>query len=75
MIAPQISTFTKATDLEKIRQITHPILRENCWEASLSYGGELCLEIGERIPYTNKLMAGQEKGAWRLGTRATPWKL
>ncbi len=62
-------------DLKTIQQIINPILGEKCWEASLSYGDELCLEIGRRIPYANKLMAGKEKGAWRLGTRATSWKL
>ena len=66
---------TETKDLETIQQIINPILGQKCWEASHSYGDELCLEIGPRIPYANKLMAGKEKGAWRLGTRATSWKL
>ncbi len=34
---------------EEINAIAQPIIREVCWEASLSYGDELCLEVGEKI--------------------------
>jgi len=70
-----VHKITKATDLEQIKQITSGIIGEICWKASLSYGDELTLHIGAKIPYPQKSMAGKEKGAWILGTRATVWKL
>ncbi len=70
-----VQQVTKAADLDKLREITSGILGEICWRADLSYGDELCLHIGARLPYSQKSMAGQEKGAWILGTRGTAWRL
>jgi hypothetical protein len=62
-------------DLDKLREITHGIVGEVCWRASVSYGDELCLDIGARLPYSQKVMAGKEKGEWILGTRGSAWIL
>ena len=67
--------ITDNADLEKLREITNCIIGEPCWEARMSYGDELCLEIGDRIPILHRLMKGKEKGAWMLGTRGTDWTL
>lgn len=70
-----VHQVTKSTDLEPLTEITSGALGETCWRASLSYGDELSLHIGARIPYSQKSMLGKEKGEWILGTRATSWRL
>ena len=62
-------------DIQQIGAIAKRILGEPCWEASLSYGDELRLEIGDRIACQQKVMAGHEVGAWGFGTRGTDWQL
>lgn len=71
----KVTRVTKAKDLEQIQEITNRAIGEVCWRASLSYGDELSLHIGKRIPYGQKSMSGKEKGEWILGTRATAWIL
>ena len=68
-----VQKVTQATDLDQLREILSEVLEKTCWRASLSYGDELTLHIGARIPYPQKSMAGKEKGAWILGTRGTAW--
>lgn len=70
-----VQKVTQAADLDKLREITSGILGKTCWKVNLSYGDELTLHIGARLPYSQKSMAGQEKGAWILGTRGTAWRL
>lgn len=70
-----VQQVRKPTDLEQLREITTKVIGEKCWRANLSYGDELSLHIGARIPYSQKSMTGKEKGAWILGTRGTAWKL
>ncbi|CBN57680.1 MULTISPECIES: hypothetical protein [Kamptonema] len=62
-------------DLVQLRSIVSVIIGELCWNARMSYGDELYLYIGERIPILNKLMKGKEQAAWMLGTRGTDWTL
>ena len=70
-----VHEVTQSTDLEPLREITSGVIGEICWKVSLSYGDELSLHIGARIPYSQKSMSGKEKGAWILGTRLTAWRL
>lgn len=70
-----VQQVRKPTDLEQLREITTKVIGEKCWRANLSYGDELSLHIGARLPYSQKSMTGKEKGAWILGTRGTAWKL
>ncbi|OCR02618.1 hypothetical protein BCD67_12685 [Oscillatoriales cyanobacterium USR001] len=70
-----VQKITNNADLEKLTEIITDIIGETCWEARMSYGDELCLEIGARIPYQHKKLAGKEKGSWMLGTRGTDWTL
>lgn len=67
--------INQPSDLEQIIQIISSVIGESCWKVSLSYGDELTLHIGERIPYVQKSMVGKEKGSWILGTRATQWRI
>lgn len=75
MTTELVQPVTKDTDLQQLKEIIEKVIGEPCWRASLSYGDELSLHIGARVPYSQKSMAGKEKGAWILGTRATAWKL
>ncbi len=75
MITNLVKNITQPSDLEQLIQIISGIIGEICWKASLSYGDELTLHIGARITYSQKSMAGKEKGAWILGTRATQWRI
>ncbi|MCL1462882.1 hypothetical protein [Argonema galeatum] len=70
-----VRKVTKLTDIREIAEITMRVFLQICWKANLSYGDELSLHIGDRIPYSQKSMAGKEKGEWILGTRGTTWKL
>jgi hypothetical protein len=46
-----------------------------CWQAHLDYGQELCLEIGQKIPYHSPKLQDEYKGEWQLGTRASDWSI
>lgn len=70
-----VRKVTKLIDIREIAEITMKVFLQICWKATLSYGDELSLHIGAKIPYSQKSMAGKEKGEWIVGTRGTPWKL
>ena len=54
-----IREVTKLTDIKEIAEITMKVFLQICWKANLSYGDELSLHIGARIPYSQKSMAGK----------------
>jgi len=60
-------------DLDLLKKIASRIIGEPCWQATMSYGDELSLDIGGRIPCSRS--RDREKGAWILGTRGSDWKL
>ncbi|MFB2834836.1 hypothetical protein [Floridanema evergladense] len=70
-----VREVTKLTDIREIAEITMKAFLQICWKATLSYGDELSLHIGAKIPYSQKSMVGKEKGEWIVGTRGTPWQL
>ncbi|MUG91464.1 hypothetical protein F7734_02760 [Scytonema sp. UIC 10036] len=70
-----VKNISRPGDLEPLVEIISGLIGETCWKASLSYGDELTLHIGERIPYSQKAMRRKEKGAWILGTQATQWQI
>ena len=41
----------------------------------MSYGQELCLEIGAKKTYSSAQLKGELKGEWQLGTRASDWSI
>ncbi len=65
----------KSEDLEDIKRILQGMIGEICWQTSVSYGEELDLHIGDKIPYEEKSMRGKLKGSWILGSRCTDWEL
>jgi len=70
-----VQDVRQASDLEKLKAIINGVVGKSCWDASLGYAEELSLEIGEHIPYTNKLLKGKEHGSWMFGSRGTAWEL
>ena len=74
-LSKKVTRVIKAADLDRLQELTNRAIAEVCWRASLSYGDELSLHIGKKIPYAQKSMSGKEKGEWILGTRATAWSL
>ncbi len=51
------------------------LIGRECWKAAFTYGGELSLHFGARLPYDTAKMAGRKRGEWILGTRGTRWIL
>ncbi|GAA6614660.1 hypothetical protein [Scytonema sp. NUACC26] len=70
-----VNNITELSNLEPFNQVISGLIGETCWQANLSYGDELILHFGKRIPYSQKSMIGKEKGAWILGTQATQWQI
>jgi hypothetical protein len=66
-----IQDVSQPSDLNQIAQITSSMIGEACWSARLSYGDELILDLGKRIP--DKVVG--EVGEWSLGSRGTDWTL
>ena len=62
-------------ETERAKQAIQGLVGKKCWKATFAYGGELHLHFGAHVPYSSPRMAGQTKGAWRLGTCGTPWTL
>lgn len=65
----------KSEDLEEIKGIIEGMIGAICWQTSISYGDELDLHIGDKIPYQHKSLRGKLKGSWILGSRCTDWEL
>jgi len=72
-------TFSTLTPPQELNQryldrlINEYINGKICWQARLDYGQELCLEIGNQVPYDSPALQGEYKGEWQLGTRASDW--
>ena len=75
MTANPVQKVTNASDIKQVEALVRGILGETCWKAHLSYGGELRLEIGAKLPYLQTSMAGKERGTWMLGVRGSGWVL
>jgi hypothetical protein len=75
MTTSLVQSVTNPADIDQLKEIVKAIIGERCWRAQLSYGDELTLHFGAKVPYSQRSMAGQYKGSWILGTRATAWRL
>jgi hypothetical protein len=75
MSAPSAGEVKQSADLDRLQEIIQGILGQLCWSVRFSYGDELNVHVGARIPSTRPALAGREKGAWILGTRGTAWRL
>ena len=69
------SSIVNSRDLQALTQLACKLIGETCWRVNFSYGDELMLHFGERVPYSQASMSGQEKGAWILGTRVSHWQV
>lgn len=69
------SQFLKRMQFGRLYPILQSLKGKKCWKAEFTYGGEMCLHFGARVPYANPKMAGKSKGAWILGTCGTPWHI
>jgi hypothetical protein len=72
MTINQTGIVKSTSDIKKIEELLHGIIGELCWETYMSYGGELCLEIGAKEP---PRLTGIEMGVWSLGVRESDWIL
>ena len=70
-----VRQIADATDLDPLSRLLAPIVGELCWGVVFSYGDELRVDCGERIPYRHPKLAGKARGAWTIGARASPWEL
>lgn len=59
----------------ELQTIVNGLLQKECWKVAFSYGDELVLHLGNRVPYNNPKMMGCEKGEWILGTLGSEWTL
>jgi hypothetical protein len=62
-------------DLKGLETVLQGLAGQVCWMAKLTYGDELALHFGDRIPCGIPRFPGLEEGSWIFGTRATPWQL
>jgi hypothetical protein len=72
-MAGQANIVRAPEDLAEVDAILGGLRGVRCWRARLSYGDELMLDLGERRDYDSPLMAGQQRGEWVLGLRASAW--
>ena len=63
------------SDLTPLKLQLKHILGEICWRVKISYGDELRLDIGEKIPFYHHKMGNRLKGSWNFGSRCTFWQL
>ncbi|MCP4138193.1 MAG: hypothetical protein GY754_44940 [bacterium] len=70
-----ITEITSEKSLTEIKKIIQGLAGKTCWDARLSYGDELSLEIGEKVPYKSEKLKDKFKGEWSVGARASFWEL
>ena len=69
------SQLIKKVRFVQLYRVLQGLKGKKCWKAGFTYGGEMHLHFGARIPYRNPSMAGESKGTWILGSCGTPWHL
>jgi hypothetical protein len=62
-------------DNQTVSRILEKMTGERCLRACFSYGDEVRLHIGGPVPWSSPRLKDEERGAWVLGTRGTPWQL
>jgi hypothetical protein len=60
-------------DFHFLEAVVGSLVGQRCVSVEMSYGGELMLHVGEPVPYSHPKLAGEKKGTWILGTRASWW--
>jgi hypothetical protein len=70
-----IQKIVNPQDLQLLKKLIKPLIGEFCWLVKTSYGDELTIHSGKKIPYTSNKMSHFEKGEWIIGSRASYWQL
>jgi len=65
----------KSQDLFLLHEILGALVGQPCLQVKFSYGGELKLDFGRSIAYSSPKMKDKLKGSWRLGVRASGWRM
>ena len=73
MAVPDADEVFWSIDAEQLAQAAQGLVGQRRWKVRLAYGDELHLHLGDRVSYSSPRMAGRQRGAWRLGTRASDW--
>src|SRR5437660_151573 len=75
MSQSKVRSIPRARDINKLHGVIRGLLGQECWKAAFSYGGELLLHFGARIPCNHPKLATEREGEWVFGTRGTAWIL
>lgn len=75
MIVDLTRPMEQSQDLRLLHSILEALVGQPCLKARFAYAGELKLDFGRPVPYSSPKMAGTLKGSWRLGTRASGWRM
>jgi hypothetical protein len=75
MIIDLREPVAKSSSRGHLRLLLEGLVGQPCVKVAFSYGGELLLHFGDRLPYEHPKMQGKARGSWVLGTRASVWKL
>lgn len=65
----------KSQDLYLLHEILGALVGQPCFQVKFSYGGELKLDFGRPVAYSSPKMKDKLKGSWRLGARASGWRM
>ncbi|WP_295613667.1 hypothetical protein [Chamaesiphon sp. GL140_3_metabinner_50] len=53
------SSIVNSRDLQALTQLACKLIGATCWRVNFSYGDELMLHFGDRVPYSQASMSGQ----------------
>jgi hypothetical protein len=62
-------------DGELLPEILSLLLDQICWSVKMSYGDEIHLHIGDKVPSPRRKSEDDYQGSWVVGTRGAPWTL
>lgn len=68
-------SISRAKNPDKLHELVRGIVGQKCWKATFSYGGELVLHFGARLPCDHPKMDDEFEGEWIFGTCGTAWEL
>jgi hypothetical protein len=75
MIIDLTAPVQSSRDPVALTAILSALVGQPCLKAGLSYSEELMIHFGAPAAYAHPMFAGEKKGAWILGARASGWRL
>ncbi|HEY7329305.1 MAG TPA: hypothetical protein VH592_16805 [Gemmataceae bacterium] len=69
------ATANPSTDPQRIGKKLSVLVGQPFLKGAFSYGREFMFHFGQPMPYSHPSLAGESKGTWILGTRASGWQL